>query len=66
MTVPVEYTCTRCEGEFLMPVGVGNVVLAQIADGFVFDHHPDPDAMPEAMQCPGCRRKIERATPDVR
>ena len=55
-TNDVEYTCTHCWNDALLPV-VG-VVIAQCDQALVFDSE---HAMPERIRCPHCRVTLERA-----
>lgn len=61
-TRDVEFNCTRCEMDSKLPVNAADLIIAQMHDGLVADSMPSRNMMPDVIQCPHCRRRMERAT----
>lgn len=61
VTHDIEYACLGCFNESLMPINIEDLPIAQVDKGIVFDSFPTSNAMPDAMECPHCRKQIERA-----
>jgi len=61
-TREVEFYCTRCKKDSKLLVNAADLIIAQIDDGVVADHKPSSNMLPDCIQCPHCRRKLEKAT----
>ena len=59
-TKRLAYMCLGCLEESWLPVNAADLVIAQLHQGLVTDSAPSSNLMPDSVECPHCRRKLER------